>query len=275
MLKRRILTALWGIPLLVAAIWFDEPLPWFTVLMTVWGTLAAFEFYRMVATANVSPLTYFGLIATLLLIVSPHLNSDILVPLVLTSIVVLPLIWLTLRQQRERAFARWAWTVAGILYIGWLLSHWVALRELDDGRNWVFFGLFTTIASDTGAYFIGKTLGRHYLAPSVSPGKTWEGAGGGVIAAIIISLFFVLPTPFLLPLSNGQAVFLGVAVSIFGQLGDLIESLFKRNMGVKEASRLLPGHGGALDRIDSIVLAGIVIYYSVLSLHAGWLDWLA
>jgi phosphatidate cytidylyltransferase len=178
--------------------------------------------------------------------------------------VILPLIGLLLRPQKEQAFVSWAWTIAGILYVGWLLSYWVALRGLDDGRNWVFFALFITFASDTSAFFVGRALGKHHLAPRISPGKTWEGAVAGVFGAILVSLLFVLPTPLGLPLSWWQAILLGLVVSVFGQLGDLVESLFKRNMGVKEASKLIPGHGGALDRIDSIVFAGVVVYYYVI-----------
>jgi phosphatidate cytidylyltransferase len=274
MVKKRVITAVWGIPLLIAAIWFDKPLPWFTVLAAVWGVLAVYEFYRLVAAARVPPLTYFGVILTLVFILSPHFEYSLTIPVLLTSIVILPLVWLVLRTGKEQAFIGWAWTVAGIIYVGWLMSHLVALRMQDDGRNWVFLGLFVTIASDTSAFFIGKALGRHHLAPGISPGKTWEGAIAGAVGAIIISLFFILPTPFLLPLSYGQAILLGLAVSVSGQLGDLIESLFKRNMGVKESSRLLPGHGGALDRMDSVVFAGVAVYYYVLLLNAGWLNWL-
>jgi len=179
----------------------------------------------------------------------------------LTSIVILPLIWLILRPQKELAFVRWAWTIAGILYVGWLLSHLVALRGLDAGRDWVFFALFITFASDTSAFFVGRALGRHHLAPRISPGKTWEGAVAGAFGAIIVSLLLV--TLLSLPLSYWQAILLGLVVSIFGQLGDLVESLFKRNMGAKESGRSIPGHGGALDRIDSVVFAGIVVYYYV------------
>jgi phosphatidate cytidylyltransferase len=274
MVKKRVITAVWGIPLLIAAIWFDKPLPWFTVLAAVWGVLAVYEFYRLVAAARVPPLTYFGVILTLVFILSPHFEYSLTIPVLLTSIVILPLVWLVLRTRKEQAFIGWAWTVAGIIYVGWLMSHLVALRMQDDGRNWVFLGLFVTIASDTSAFFIGKAVGRHHLAPGISPGKTWEGAIAGAVGAIIISLFFILPTPFLLPLSYGQAILLGLAVSVSGQLGDLIESLFKRNMGVKESSRLLPGHGGALDRMDSVVFAGVAVYYYVLLLNAGWLNWL-
>ena len=265
MLKRRVITALWGIPLLIAAVWFDQPLPWFTLLVAIWGLLAVFEFYKMVAGAKAPPLTYFGLIWTLLFILSPHFNNDFITPpTLLTSAVVLSLIWLLLRPQKEGAFIGWAWTIAGILYVGWLLSHFVALRGLDDGRNWVFLALFATFGSDTAAFFVGRALGRHHLAPHISPGKTWEGTIAGVLGAIIVGLLFTIPSPLSLPLGYGQAILLGLLISIFGQLGDLTESLLKRNMGVKDSGRLLPGHGGALDRIDSVVFAGIVVYYYVI-----------
>ena len=272
MLKKRVITALVGLPFLIVIVWFGEP--WFTILVAMWGLLAAFEFYRMVAASKVSPLTYFGLIWTLLFILSrnsgllyilrPHFDLNLLTPLLLTSAVILSPIWLLLRRQKEGAFTGWAWTIGGILYIGWLLSHLVVLRGLDDGRNWVFLALFTTFASDTAAFFVGRALGKHHLAPRISPGKTWEGAIAGVFGAIIVSLFFILPTPLKLPLSWWQAILLGLVVSVFGQLGDLVESLLKRNMGVKDSGKFLPGHGGFLDRIDSVVFAGIVVYYYVI-----------
>ncbi len=265
MLKKRIITALWILLLLVAAVWLDTPLPWFTIFVAIWGLLAAFEFYRMVAAAKVLPLTYLGLIWTLLFILSPHFDYDFLIPFLLTSAVILSLVWLLLRPQKEEAFIGWAWTIAGILYVGWLLSYFVALRGLDDGRNWVFFALFTTFGSDTSAFFIGRALGRHHLAPGISPGKTWEGAIAGILGAIIVSLLFILPTPLQIQhLIYWQAILLGLLVSIFGQLGDLVESLLKRNVGVKDSGKLLPGHGGFLDRLDSIVFVGVVVYYYVI-----------
>ena len=264
MLKQRVITALWGIPLLIAIIWFGGELG-FTILIAVAGLIAVFEFYNMVAAAKLPPLTYFGLIWTLLFILSPHFHYDFLIPLLLTSAVIPSLIWLLLRPQKEGAFIGWAWTIAGILYVGWLLSYFVALRGVDGGRNWVFLALFTTFGSDTAAFFIGRAFGRHHLAPSISPGKTWEGAIGGIFGAIIVSLLFTLPTPLQLQhLIYWQAILLGLAVSVFGQLGDLVESLLKRNMGVKDSGRLIPGHGGVLDRIDSVVFAGIVVYYYVI-----------
>ena len=283
MLKKRIITALCGIPILIAAIWFDKPLPWFTVLLAIWGILAALEFYRLVAAAKVPPLTYFGLVWTLLFILNgdatlrtilePYFDLNLIVPLLLTIAVVIPLMGLLLRPQKAEAFTSWAWTVAGILYVGWLLSFLVALRGAEDGRNWVFFALFTTFASDTAAFFVGRAWGRRKLAPNISPAKTWEGAIAGVFGAILISLifvpshFFTWPNPLHLPrLGYWSAVLLGLFISILGQMGDLAESLFKRNMGVKDTSQLIPGHGGLLDRMDSIVFAGVVVYYYVILL---------
>lgn len=290
--KMRILTALWGIPLVSAVIWFDRPLPWFTIFVAIWGLLAALEFYRLVAAAKVHPLTGFGLTWTLLFILSrdsallsilgQHFSPGQLIPLLLTSAVMLPLVWSLLRPQKTEAFAAWAWMMAGTLYVGWLLSYLVALRGmdnaqtllLDEGRNWVFFALFTTFGSDTTAFLIGRAWGKRRLAPHISPAKTWEGAIGGVCGAIVVSLFFILDTPLTVTLNWAQAIVLGLLVSVLGQLGDLVESLFKRNMGVKDSGRLIPGHGGVLDRMDSVVFAGVVVYYYALALNAGWLNWL-
>jgi phosphatidate cytidylyltransferase len=259
MLKKRVITSLCGLPLLIVAVWFDEPLPWFTIFVAIWGLLAVFEFYRLVAVSEVRSLTAFGLLWTLLFILSPHFDYDFAVPLLLTSAIVLSLVWLVLYPQKEGVFLGWVWAIAGIIYVGWLLSFLVALR-LEAGRNWVFFALFTTFGSDTIAFFVGRALGRHRLAPSISPNKTWEGAIGGVFGAIIVSLLFTLPTPLKLPINYGQAVLLGLLVSVFGQFGDLVESLLKRNVGVKESGKMMPGHGGFLDRMDSVVFAGIVVY---------------
>ncbi len=270
MLKERIITSVWFVSLLVTVVWFGRG-PGFTALVVIFGILAALEFYRMVAAAKVLPLTYFGLTFTALLILSrnsellsalqSYFNPALFTPFLLTLAVVPPLIWCLSRRQKEGAFASWVWTIAGILYIGWMLSHLVALRGLEWGRNWVFFVLFVTWASDTTAFFTGRKLGRHKLAPSISPGKTWEGSISGIVAAIAMSILFFTPTPFQLPLAYWQAIPLSIAVSILGQLGDLTESLLKRNMGVKDSGRLMPGHGGLLDRMDSIIFAGVVVYY--------------
>jgi phosphatidate cytidylyltransferase len=270
MLSKRAITSVWYAAVISVIAWFGGE-PGLTALVAVLGVLAAFEFYRMVAASKSPPLTYFGLVWTALFILSrspgllslmeTRLSPELVTPLLLTSALVLSLIGILIRRQKEVAFSSWVWTIAGILYIGWLLSHLVALRGLDSGRNLVFMVLFVTWVSDTTAFFVGRRFGRHKLAPAISPGKTWEGTMGGVCGAVVVSILFFTPTLFQLPLGAGQVILLSVAVSILGQVGDLIESLLKRNLGVKDSGRLMPGHGGVLDRIDSLILAGIVVYY--------------
>lgn len=270
MLSKRAITSVWYAAVISVIAWFGGG-PGFTALTVVLGVLAAFEFYRMVAASKRPPLTYFGLVWTALFILSrssgllslieTRFDPELVTPLLLTSALVLSLIGILARRQKEGAFTSWVWTIAGILYIGWLLSHLVALRGLESGRNLVFLVLFVTWISDTTAFFVGRRFGRHKLAPSISPAKTWEGTIGGVCGAIVVSILFFTPTLFQLPLACGQVILLSVLVSILGQLGDLIESLLKRNLGVKDSGRLMPGHGGILDRIDSLILAGIVVYY--------------
>jgi len=273
-MKQRIVTALWGIPLLLAFVWFDTP--WFSPLIFLVAALAALgalEFYRLAAFSGGQPLTLFGLVWTLLFIVSARLDAtyevDYLAPSLLGSAVALPLIWLSLRP-REGALVSWAWTLAGILYVGWMLSHYVALREegeLDQGREWVIFALFSAFACDTAAFFVGRAWGRRSLAPTISPGKTWEGAIGGFIAApaAALILYTLLDVAGLsLPLNYAQTILLGCLIGLFAQLGDLSESLLKRRAGVKDSGSLVPGHGGILDRIDSLVFAGVIVYYYVI-----------
>jgi phosphatidate cytidylyltransferase len=147
-----------------------------------------------------------------------------------------------------------------------MLSYWLNLRGLEDGRNWVYLAMLITFANDTGAFFIGRAKGKHKLAPTISPAKTWEGAIGGLIsailAAIVIAMVLNLISPF--TFEYWQIILLGFLVSLFAQLGDLVESLFKRNTGVKESGNLLPGHGGILDRFDSLIFVGAVVYYYVI-----------
>lgn len=259
MLRQRIITAIIGLPVLIAAIWFGTP--WFTILVATMATLGSIEFYRMGRQANIQPITYFGVAWVLLLVLSPHCPYAIATPSIITSAVIISLIWTLFRSAKEQTFSNWAWTIAGIFYVGWMLSHWVELRILEKGREWVFLAVFTTIASDTSAFFVGRAWGKHPLAPTISPGKTWEGATGGLIGAITASL--ILRAIFPLPINYWQTALLGGAVSIFAQLGDLVESLLKRNTGTKDSGKLLPGHGGILDRIDSMIFSGVVVYYCV------------
>ena len=272
MLKKRIISSLWIAPLVIVAVWFGEP--GFTIVIALAGAVAAFEFYKMVSGLRIHPLTYFGIVLTLLFILSrnptlidllsQYFNTDLLTPVLTVLALAVPLVWILRPFRGESHFSRWIWTVTGIFYIGWLLSHLVALRGIEDGRNWVMLVVLITFASDTSAFFVGRAIGKHRLAPNISPAKTWEGATAGVLAAAIVSLAFILETPFSLYLGYWQAVPLAIAVSIFGQLGDLLESWFKRTFSVKDSGTLIPGHGGVLDRLDSVVFAGLVVYYYVI-----------
>jgi phosphatidate cytidylyltransferase len=278
MLKQRTLTTLIALPVLLAAVWFDSPLHWFTILMVVWGAVAAFEFYTLASVASLKPLLYFGTAWTVLLIVVRdvsvasflQVSPDQISLMLMVAATVLPLVWLLRREPKSQAFSTWVWTLGGMAYVGLLSGHFVALRTLAGGRNWVYLAFLATFASDTSAYFVGRTWGKRKLAPSISPAKTWEGSLGGLAGGALISLLFVPSTlfsatnPLHIPdLNYWWAPLLGIVVSAFGQLGDLVESLLKRNMGAKDSGKLFPGHGGALDRIDSVVFAGVVVYYFV------------
>jgi phosphatidate cytidylyltransferase len=270
MLKKRLITALLILPPVIFLVWYNAITT--ALLGAIWGLMSAYEFYHNVNRDRITPLTVFGLAITFLFIVHPVLNINLFIPLLLTASVVLPLIWLIFAKEKENAFARWAWTIAGAIYIGWLLSYLIALRSgynlptLSEtgARNWAFYAFFITVMSDSFAYFTGRAFGTHHLAPTVSPGKTWEGTFGGILGAILTSLLFTLPTPLSLNAGYLPMVLLGIAASIAGQTGDLVKSLYKRNMGIKDSSNLLPGHGGFLDRLDSHLFAGIIVYYYVM-----------
>lgn len=270
MLGKRILTALWGLALVVAAVWFDEPLPWFTVLAAAAAVLGALEFYRLSGVLKIIPSAVCGVVITLFFVIYPHFGLDFdvsLLALIIAAVLVISIALVRFLPGMQSLFRNLVWMLTGVLYIGWLVHYLVALRLVPDvvgfpetGRNLVFMALFVTFGSDTAAFFVGRAIGRHKLAPSISPGKTWEGAVAGVIGAVAVSCLFFLNTPFQLPLDFILVIILGILVSVFGQLGDLLESRLKRGFGVKDSGVLMPGHGGILDRLDSILLAGVVVY---------------
>jgi phosphatidate cytidylyltransferase len=238
MLKNRIVTSVWVIPLLGVIIWFGEP--YFTITAAIIGLLAAIEFFRLTRELKAQSLTVFGIIWTALIIVirnagintrlAQNFDTGLIIPAVITSGMIVSLILLLTRKQKTGAFADWSWTLAEIFYVGWFLGYFVALRGLGGsastiGRNWVFLAIFTSFGSDSAAYFIGSALGKHKMAPAISPKKSWEGCIGGLFGAVLVSLFFVLNTPLKVNgyLNWWQLVIVGLLVSVFGQLGDLVE----------------------------------------------------
>lgn len=150
------------------------------------------------------------------------------------------------------------WIVAGTLYAGALGSTMILLRDLDNGRDWVYLALFGTFAVDTVAYFTGRALGRHKMAPAISPKKTWEGFAGGYASgfAAVLLLNYVLG----LRIDVAPAILIGATLPAAAAAGDLFESRIKRRAGVKDASDFIPGHGGVLDRLDSLLFTFPVVY---------------
>jgi CDP-diglyceride synthetase len=179
-----------------------------------------------------------------------------------TGLVLLPLVFVTLAGDPITGLQRWLSAVGGVLYVGWLGSHLVLLREAPDGRDWVLLLLFTTFATDTSSYFVGRALGRRPLAARISPGKTVEGAIGGILFGLAAALLL----NYFLGLRKEAALIVPVAVllPLAAEIGDLAESLLKRGMQVKDASPLIPGHGGLMDRLDSVLFTGVVLYYYLL-----------
>ncbi|MFH1560157.1 MAG: phosphatidate cytidylyltransferase [Chloroflexota bacterium] len=267
----RVISAIVGVPLVMAAIWAG--LPWLSLLAAFLASLGALEFYRMAERREVQPAVLPGIAWALSFIISGHMGGW-LTPWMLLGGAVATLSWHQLRRLislpllvREGVASRgfndalvdWAYTAAGALYMGWTLSLVLVLRTEVKGLEWVLVVILGTFATDTGAFFTGRMLGRRPLAPRISPGKTWEGAIGGFLfgAGTVLALASWLD----LPLSPWEGAILGALVGVSAQVGDLVESMVKRASGVKDAGKLIPGHGGILDRLDSVVFVLVVVYH--------------
>jgi len=260
MMLKRWLVGLFLGAIAFAVVWFGDPS--FSIFIAVVGILGSFEFFPLIGISKKHPITIFGTIGVLLFIGMARFGDMQYTSLLLTASVTLPLIWLVFQSDIKHAAINWAWLIVGILYLGWMLSHFIPLRQLDSGRDLVILAIVGNVASDTIAFQCGLKWGRHRMAPRISPAKSWEGAIAGFIGtvAVVIILGTFLPT---LKLPYWQSLDLGVLIGFFAPLGDLAESLLKRSTGIKDSGNCVPGHGGILDRLDSILFTVVVVYYYV------------
>ena len=168
-------------------------------------------------------------------------------------------LWLIAAWRGRRLRLAIAWLLLPPAYIGGALAAAVALRGLGEhGVWWLLLAILAVYATDTGAYAVGRLLGRHPMAPAISPGKNWEGAAGGLVAAVIAAILMGILMP--LPLQVWQSAAIGVILGIVSPVGDLLESKAKRLAGVKDSGNLFPGHGGMLDRLDSLLPSLTIVY---------------
>ncbi|MCL6632006.1 MAG: phosphatidate cytidylyltransferase [Alicyclobacillus herbarius] len=255
MFKQRVVTAAVGILIVIALIAWGY-LPW---RVTVWlaTLLCAAEFTGMLGGRWYGPLAVFGYVLVSLVEWSPVWHSVYMLEGMLAVTLLFPV---ATRNRVTLAQAASAW--AGALYIGYGGQSLAAFRGLTDGWLWLWLLLIGIWMTDTMAYVVGRRVGGPKLWPAISPAKTLSGAAAGVIGSILGVVVFTL---IVRPGANIWAsILLGAVISVTGQLGDLIESAYKRSAGVKDSGRLLPGHGGLLDRVDSLIFAAPFALFLIL-----------
>jgi len=263
----RVLTAVIVLPFLIASIL----VPWlkwlFVALAIAAMALALFEFYVLAKQRGLNPDTGAGYLAATALVVIATFPTDLynvlLVQFVIILLTIGTLIAATLRgAPYDKMIGSVGSTVMGVLYIGMLGSYLVSLRMFYNptvAAHVLSFFFLVLMGADAGAYYVGRAFGKRKLAPSISPGKTWEGVVGGIVAALAMAtlahywFFRELPLKLALPLA--------AVMTVVGIFGDLAESALKRGAGAKDAANILPGHGGLLDRLDSLLFNAPLIYY--------------
>lgn len=268
----RIITAVIFLPFLIASILIPWLAPLFIVIVAGAMLFGLYEFYVLAKKKEMKPDAAAGFLGgaalfTIFCFATPdplqtRLDVQTIV-LVLLALTIGTLVAATLRGAPfDKMIASSGATILGVLYVVFLGGHLVALRtgfEQQLSAHLLSFFFLVLMGSDTGAYYVGSAIGKHKLAPKISPGKTWEGVVGGVLAALALAavahfwFFRELPLKWALPLAAVMAT--------LGILGDLTESALKRGAGAKDAAKILPGHGGVLDRLDSLLFNAPLIYY--------------
>ncbi len=279
----RLITALVALPVLIASIIFPPLKILFVVLAAAAIVVALYEFWHLSRRVGARPDVVVGYAAAAALFVVFIFNSLELLYLVVPLFVVAALVAEMLRGAPfDKMILSVGSTVLGVLYVAFLGVHLLAVRlgfgdsYVEPATYWaapafvsktlsthlLCFFFLVLMGSDTGAYYTGRALGRHKLAPDVSPGKTWEGAAGGMAASLLtaaLAHYWFFPE-----LSLRAALVLAAVMNVLGVVGDLTESALKRGAKAKDAAQILPGHGGFLDRLDSLLFNAPVIYYFAL-----------
>ena len=252
-----------GVVMLAVVIW-GRPLG-LGIMLSIIAALASAEFYTITRRENRLPNEVFGVVAAAAMPTAAALWGIDGLTATVTALVVASLVWhVAFRQVRT---ADTGVTVFGAVYVGFLLAHLVLVRQLDSGTELALAIIVSVWANDVFAYLVGSTMGRHKLVPTISPKKSWEGLIAGTVFTIAVWVgVYYLTDP---PLSLAWLVGVGLGISIAAIIGDLAESRLKREAGVKDSGTLLPGHGGFLDRFDSLILVSVVAYYLLVFGGAG------
>ena len=260
-LASRVLVAAVLLPVVIGLVYFGGW--WLFSLALVGGLIALHELYAMAR--ELRPLVLGGYLGFVLALLGLQLGD---VPWMLGGIVTTLLfsfILFGLSDVRTSATTSFGVTLLGVVWVGAGLGFLLLIRDIPEFGFWAVMAvLFTVFAADTGAFFVGRAIGRHKLAPAISPGKSWEGFAGGVVAAMAMA-FVILYKDRDEFLSIPETLVLGAAIALASVLGDLFESAVKRDLTVKDSGRLLAGHGGLLDRLDSLLWAGPAATYVILA----------
>ncbi len=227
------------------------------VVMVLLALMGMLEFYRV--TRPYHPATIAGLLAAGLMLYCAWYRTPTGVLGALGLGLGLTFIVVAWGGPRPGVTGRMAATMLGPLWIAYGFSHLLMMRRLDEGLALVLTVVFGTWAGDTMAYFVGKFFGSTPMAPRLSPKKTWEGFAGGVLGTVIMVVFIGLYTD----LTPSESLLVGLTIAVVGPLGDLFESLIKRDVDVKDAGSFLPGHGGVLDRFDALLFSSVAVFYLV------------
>jgi phosphatidate cytidylyltransferase len=255
----RIASALVALPVVGVLVFWREPLG-MTTLCLVAVVLALREYTSMTMAGRPKAERAGVVLIGAALYLALSLRPDLGVMWFLAAMIAVAILILLRAVDIPAAGARLFAAEFGVSYIGGLLAT-LALLHGSPGPAWVALAIAVTFGNDTGAYFVGRAFGRHKLAPALSPGKTVEGALGGLVASLTVT--FVAGWVFMPTLTTYDRVMIGLVSSVVGPAGDLVESLIKRAAGVKDSGRCIPGHGGVLDRIDALLFVGAYVYLHV------------